>query len=146
MNRNDLRIERKASSKNSMLSRFTKGGALSIMQEKQSRAMVSSKRYHHASAPMRIQLSDSDGIHSTIWNMTFFNPQRMRSIRLKSSVEGLHSPVDWSFEDALNSGQCEDPGVPLPSGTFDVRIRPYLRIHNVQSRWLHRYRSITYPR
>ena len=73
------------------------------------------------------KLSDLDGIHSTIWNMTFFNPQGDEVYSIEIQCRGTSFPVDWSFEDAFNSGQCEDPGVPLPSGTFDVRIRPYLR-------------------
>ena len=39
--------------------------------------------------------------------------------------------MEWSFGDSFNSGQCTDPGVPFPSGTFDVRIRPFVRDYTV---------------
>ena len=73
------------------------------------------------------EISDMDGIHSTIWNMTFFNTQGNEVYSIEIQCSGTSFPVDWSFESAFNSGQCEDPRVPLPSGTFDVRIRPYIR-------------------
>ena len=72
-------------------------------------------------------LSDADGVHSTVWNMTFFNNQGEAVYSIDLECRGTFFPIDWSFGDAFNSGQCTNPGAPFPSGTFDVRIRPFIR-------------------
>ena len=72
-------------------------------------------------------LSDDDGVHSTVWNMTFFNNQGEAVYTVDLQCSETFFPADWSFGDAFNSGQCIDPGAPFPSGTFDVRIRPFIR-------------------
>ena len=76
-------------------------------------------------------LSDEDGIHSTVWNMTFYNNQGGEVYSIDLQCSGTFFPVEWSFGDSFNSGQCTDPGVPFPSGTFDVRIRPFVRDYTV---------------
>ena len=76
-------------------------------------------------------LSDADGVHSTVWNMTFFNNQGEVVYSIDLECRGTFFPIDWSFGDAFNSGQCTNPGAPFPSGTFDVRIRPFIRDYTV---------------
>lgn len=74
---------------------------------------------------------DEDGIHSTVWNMTFFNTQGVEIYTFEIQCDGTSFPQSWAFADAFNSGQCVDPGVPFPSGTYDVRIRPLIRDYSV---------------
>ena len=54
-------------------------------------------------------LSDADGVHSTVWNMTFFNNQGEAVYSIDLQCRGTFFPADWSFGDAFNSGQCTDP-------------------------------------
>ena len=65
---------------------------------------------------------DEDGIYLIIWKFTFIDGNE----RYESEFECLSTyfPLDWNFQDAIDTNFCSKPSNIFPSGVFQVIVRP----------------------